>query len=430
MMLPYRLGLLLFVLLVRCASAIGHPKARKAWRGRKGWQERLVRAEEQARMRGRKGPWVHVHCASLGEFEQGTPVIREWRRRHPESPMLLTFFSPSGMEGVHAPEVDHVDYLPFDLLPSVRRFSRLLTISDTILIKYEIWPELIRALNAAGTRIHLVAARFDAGRHPLGWTGTFIRRSLGQLHGIQVQDERSAGHVLPYRWPVRVTGDPRVDQVLYTTTATPSERVAERLERITEWKERRKLLLVGSAWPGEWAALRTITEDSTDWVVLWFPHEVHAPYVADWAGHHDADWLSSWQGHTPGPGPWKTFSDIPGNPGMLVEDEIGVLKHAYRLADLAVVGGGWGKGVHNILEPAAFGVPVLCGPNVAGFREVEALSEMGAARVCASPEMLAGQCRDWMRNDDDRHRAGQAAAEWVERRKGTSRRIVDAISSC
>ena len=429
-MLLYRLAIQILRLGLWCAAALGHRKAKAAWRGRKGWHSRLEQAELHARKNGRTGPWIHFHCASLGEFEQGAPVIRLWRKQHPEAPILLTFFSPSGIEGVTETGADHVDYLPFDTPLSALKFSKALDISDTVFVKYELWPELMRALHRNNTRLHLVAARFDVGRHPLNKWGRLIRKHMGLLSTLQVQDLQSAQALRTFGFEAQVTGDPRVDRVFSATQDPIPGPIQERLKRIHEWKERQKLLVIGSAWPAEWQALRDILDTAHGWVVLWAPHDIDHPDIGHWASHKHTDYLSSWTGHTPGPGTYKTFDNVPGNPDMLIADEMGLLRFVYGMADVAVVGGGWGRGVHNVLEPAAFGIPVLCGPNVTGFREIEALKQSGGLKVCATADDLAKQCGLWMESKEAREEAGQSAAAWVVNQRGSALRIVSALQSC
>jgi 3-deoxy-D-manno-octulosonic-acid transferase len=410
----YRFAIQLLILGLRLAAVLGHRKARVAWRGRSGWLQRFSSAAQQAASRGRIGPWVHFHCASLGEFEQGAPIIQAWRDRHPETPMLLTFFSPSGIEGVDAPWVDHIDYLPLDAPRAMRRFSEALEISDSVLIKYELWPELIRALHFRRTRLHLVAARFDSGRHPLGRWGGFIRNHLGLFSTIQVQDKRSAAALQVHGLTAEVTGDPRADRVMSTLKEPAAPSVEAHLDRLRKWKGNRQLIVVGSAWPDEWNALREIAGKQEHWAVLWAPHEVGHPRVKAWAEPSDsALWSREEESEEPN----------------LILDQIGILKAAYSLADFAVVGGGWGQGVHNVLEPAVFGIPILCGPRVAGFREIEALREAGGLKVCDTPEALFSASSTWMLQAADRQRAGTAASGWVRAQEGAAIRIIDIIEA-
>ena len=418
-MLLYSLAIQILRAAVRMASAAGHPKSRRAWRGRIGWEDRLKQADADTRLSGRTGDWLHLHCASLGEYEQGAPLLERWRDRHPERPILLTFFSPSGVEGAHATLADHVDYLPFDTSGAMRRFAAAISISDTVLVKYELWPALIQHLTAHGTRVHLVAARFDAGRHPMSAWGWFIRRHMQALRTILVQDAQSAAVAKSFGVSTSVMGDPRLDRVASNVLQAPPAQVQERLDRIGRWAASRPLLVVGSAWPPEWQALASLQSRNTEWCILWAPHEVDAGYVTEWAQAGHTARLSAWEE--------ASANADEREPSMMILDEIGVLKYAYGLADIAVVGGGWGKGVHNTLEPAAFGVPVLTGPGIGGFREVQALLQCGAAEVCHTPDSLAERALDWMKDKPKRHRAGAAGAHWVQQHVGAAERIVDAI---
>lgn len=405
----YRLAIQLLLLGLRLASAFGHVKARAAWRGRKGQHERLLEAAARASSGGRIGPWMHFHCASLGEFEQGAPVIRTMRERNPDAPILLTFFSPSGMEGAQVSWVDHIDYLPFDTRRSMRRFYRSLDIQDTVLVKYELWPEMMDAAHRNGTRLHLITARFDPGRHPLGPWGSFIRRRLSLFSSIQVQDKRSAEALEDHGLEASITGDPRADRVISTSRDPLSGPLQTSLDRIRTWKGHRKLIVVGSAWPAEWSALKDIARNHEEWAVLFAPHETGHPRVRQWAETTSTALWSGLQGRTD---------------RNLILDKMGILKVAYGLADFAVVGGGWGHGVHNVLEPAAFGIPILCGPRIDGFREVEALRNVQALKVCDDGDALYAACSLWMVQDADRLRAGAAALEWLRTQEGATDRII------
>ena len=421
MLTAYRIVIVVLTAGLRLAAACGHTKARAAWHGRKGWAKRIQQAVQAARAQGRTEPWMHIHCASLGEYEQGAPVLKQWRERHPDQPILLTFFSPSGIEGVQESQADHVDYLPFDQPRAMRKWVGALEVSDLILVKYELWPELIRRYVDSGTRVHLVAARFDHGRHPMGWMGQWMRRQLGLLTTLQVQDAASAEVARSSGINAEVTGDPRVDQVRKTAQSTPPLNTAHASEQIRTWAGGRRLLVVGSAWPPEWRALADILDGHDQWAVLCAPHDINGRHVDGWSQHPDAVRFSSWNsGEVSGAMPSSS---------ILILDRIGILKYAYGLGDLAVVGGGWGQGVHNVLEPAAFGLPVLFGPAVAGFREIEALIQCGAARMCKTPSDLARCTSDWMMEAENRAKAGAQAAQWVNTHGGAALRIAKAIEA-
>ena len=417
MIVPYRIAIQLLHLGLRGAAMLGHKKAHIALSGRKGWQGRLMAAEVAARQRGRQGPWFHVHCASLGEFEQAAPVLSAWRSLHPTQPILLTFFSPSGISGASAPEADHIDYLPWDTPAQMRRFFGSLDISDTVLVKYELWPELMRSAHSAGTRLHLVASRFDAGRHPMNAWGGFVRKSLRTFATVQTQDAASGALLQDHGISSVATGDPRVDRVCDTLRADLPTHLGDSMDGIQRWIAGRKVLILGSAWGPEWDALPDLLDGHTEWCALVAPHELHGAHMEQWGSAEGVDLLSSLDGaaHAAGAG------------HILLLDAMGLLKYAYRLGDIALVGGGWGKGVHNTLEPAVYGLPVLCGPNIAGFREIAGLKDCGALRACASAEMLVRTGRQWMTEAEECQKAGAAAKAWVAGQSDAAFRIVKAI---
>jgi 3-deoxy-D-manno-octulosonic-acid transferase len=417
----HALTILLMQLGMAFASAMGHSKARKAWRGRKGWEERLLSASTQAKQNGKTGRWVHVHCASLGEYEQAAPVINKMREVAPDRPILLTFFSPSGKSAVAHTAADHVDYLPWDTARAMQRFQSVIQPSDTILVKYELWPELISSAASAGSNVHLIAARFDHGRHPANHKGFWIRKHLRLLATIQVQDAASAAVLSEYNLTATVTGDPRIDRVLETANQTPPTDIKLKLDALAQWKGERQMVIVGSAWAPEWNALLPLFEggQNPNWCILTAPHEVKGGHIEEWARQSSFPQTS------------KCEIEIPPPSSGLILDEVGILKFAYRLGDLAVVGGGWGAGVHNTLEPAVFGLPLAVGPKVEGFREIQALRNAKALQVCEDANQLASVVSEWMSASGANLRlnASQSGQKWVENNRGAADRIVQEVTS-
>jgi 3-deoxy-D-manno-octulosonic-acid transferase len=416
-LLLYRFVLLLLRLGLLVAGLFGVRKARKAIQGRRGWSKRWASADVKARQNGRKGSWIHLHCASLGEFEQGAEVMAALRRHQPQRPILLTFFSPSGVEGAFAPEADHVDYLPFDSGPAMRRFASTVEIGDSILVKYELWPGLIQALHRSGTRVHLVAARFDHGKHPLNASGFLVRSAMRQLTTLQTQDIASRDVLSDWGFDSLMTGDPRVDRVQQTRRIEPPGEVATALTAMQEWANGRRVIVVGSAWPPEWECLQAILDGHPEWCAWVAPHEVDAAHARQWGRTEGTTTLTALEN-----------PEIAAPAGkVLIMDRIGILKFAYRRGQFAIVGGGWGKGVHNTLEPAAFGLPVLFGPAIGGFREIDALMEVGAARMCANRGELTAHARHWMEDDVKLQHSGNAARTWVDEQSGAAERIVKEV---
>jgi len=416
--LLYPLGSAVLWVGLHLAAFFGHEKARKAVAGRRGWADRLAVAASTVALE-RPGPWIHVHCASLGEYEQAAPLLEALRNRAPKRPLLLTFFSPSGKEAVPADAADHVDYLPFDTLRNMRRFDAILPVADTVLVKYELWPRLIEVRLARDARLHLVAARFDPRRHPMGRWGGWVRKRLARFTHLLVQDEASAETIGSFGLGAEVLGDPRVDRVLSTVQTPPNGATQNRIDQIERWVDGRKLLVVGSAWEGDWKAVRQLLPDlpKSEWCLLVAPHEVQGRHVEAWAEESQFPRVSM-----------SLPEDRMGADGLIL-DEVGLLKHVYGLGAAAIVGGGWGAGVHNTLEAAAFGLPIAVGPNIAGFREIEALRAEGGLVVCSTPHEMAETVGQWMsaEGESSRAEAGAAAAAWVSRQSGAAVRIAERV---
>lgn len=414
----YSIGIALAWWLLRAASAFGHRKARLAVRGRHGWMARIQAAKATAIATGKTGRWLHVHCASVGEYEQAAPLLDALAAQAPNRPILLTFFSPSGREAITESAADHIDYLPWDGASETRRFAVLLDPEDTVLIKYELWPNLLRALGQHGTRIHLVAARFDRGRHPMNGWGWWVRQHLATLDSLHVQDAASQSTLAEFGLSCSVTGDPRADRVLQALDRPMHPVVQETLQRIEAWKGERQLLLIGSGWPGEWDALRIARENwPAGWAFVMVPHDITGASVDAWCSEADVVRTSECAS--------GAFQEATG----LVLDQMGCLRDAYRLADLAIVGGGWRAGVHNTLEPAAHGLPVAVGPKAEGFREIAGLHDVGALTIHLHPGGLADWIAEWTRTEHEvqRREAGQAAKAWVLAHRGAADRIVSAL---
>jgi 3-deoxy-D-manno-octulosonic-acid transferase len=399
--------------LLRLAAASGNTKA-KAWViGRRDWKNRLDKA-----LAGRKG-WIWFHCASLGEFEQGRPVLEEYRRRHPEKHVLLTFFSPSGYEvRKDYKGADVVCYLPLDTTGNVSAFVGAVNPEKVFFIKYEYWFNLLRELNKRDIPVYLVSSIFRKGQwffHPLA--GSFLRQ-LRKVRHFFVQDPgsekllRSAGIS-----QVTVSGDTRFDRVMtVSSTGAP-------IDWPTNWKKNRTLLVAGSTWPKDEALLLDLIKSSDEELLLLLvPHETDPRHLAG------IDREIARLGMTD---VTQRLSDIKTEPKaftrIIVVDRIGLLSRLYKHATVAYIGGGFGVGIHNTLEAAVYGVPLLFGPNYLKFSEAIGLVACGGAVSVQNKKELSEGLGRWLKNIDARNLAGKAAGEFVESRTGATNRILDAI---
>ncbi len=423
-------GTLLADLATRCwtlglqVAAPFHAKAKAAVKGRRDLWERLE--ERAGQLRG----CIWMHCASVGEFEQGLPVLEAIRMQHPGLPVLLTFYSPSGYEARRShPLATHVEYLPFDTPGNARRMCSLLQPRAALWVRYEFWPNHLMALHRAGVRTYLLSATFRSDQPFFRWYGGHMRRLLHGFDRIFVQDEASL-RLLESIGVERVShsGDTRFDRVLRIAEERGGIPLAHAFHRAYDTP----LLIAGSTWPEDEdllaQALKGLASAPRLLLVPHEPSEEHvqrcmrnmpAP-VARWTEVEQL--LERGGGHASGPN-----HDDPLFARTLVMDTMGLLSRAYQHADMAYVGGGFGNGIHNVLEAAAWGRPVVVGPAHRKFPEVQHLIDAGAAVEVRTAEELRRTLALWMERPEERQLAGLAAARYVRSMAGATDRTLPPI---
>ncbi len=346
------------------------PKAKKWIRGRRNWLRDLrKKIAPQERV-------IWFHCASLGEFEQGRPLMEETRRRFPEHRIVLTFFSPSGYEKRKEYDgADHVMYLPLDTARNARLLISTLAPELVIFIKYEFWYHYLHRLREKGTPLFLASGIFRPGQLFFRWYGRWYRKFLGFFTHIFVQHEASAQLLQAFGIThVTVAGDTRFDRVHKVVETAYRHPV---LERLTEG---RFTLVAGSTWEKDeqilQAAYRKLPEEMC-WIIA--PHELSEVHLQKLRERFPGSALLSALGEDPAQGT-----------RVVIVDSIGQLSYLYRYGNLAYIGGGFGKGIHNTLEAAAYSIPVIIGPNHRKFLEaVELVREGGAFAVLDENELLS-----------------------------------------
>jgi len=359
----YEIIIRLYVLVIRACAAFSDKAA--LWiDGRNDWEKRLRKAIPE------DGKVVWFHCASLGEFEQGRPVIEALRKKYPDRFILLTFFSPSGYQvRKNYSGADFVCYLPPDLIRSVRRFLDIAKPEIAIFVKYEFWFNFLRELNKRDVPVLLISARFRRDQHFFKWYGGWFRKKLQHFTEIHVQDKASAVLLrsVNYR-KVTISGDSRYDRV------RQNARHPKELPEITNWLNGKTAFIAGSTWP---------VDDN-----LMFPWNVEngaliiAPHEIDDARIKELE--KATQGKS------IRYSELKKSPDttktILILDNMGMLLSVYALGRAAYVGGGFGKGLHSILEPAACGLPVIFGPKHEKFPEAAALEKAGGGKSISNDE--------------------------------------------
>ncbi len=406
----YRAAIRAYALAIRIASLFSE-KAQKWVSGRKALFDDL---EEQAdAFGGRKKSWIWVHAASLGEFEQVRPILEELRGSYPEHGICLSFFSPSGFEArKDKTDADIVTYMPLDTRGNAERFVELLRPELVLFVKYELWYEHLKVLKENGTAVLLLAAVFRPQHRYFRWYGGFFRKMLQMLDGIHVQDERSKELLegIGIR-KVNCSGDPRYDRVWRISEEASS------LPEVERFKGSDFLLIAGSSWPAEEKLLERYMRNAPGSLKLLIaPHDVSEKHV------REIEKRFSWDR------PLR-YSDGPSDDSLaeariLIVDRIGLLARIYRYGDAALVGGGFSGNLHNVLEPAAQGLPVLFGPDVTEFPEAVDLIVHGAGFAVTDADSLEKPLSHWNEDEAEHEEVTEKASDFVESRRGSSRTIM------
>lgn len=364
----YDLGIRFYYALALLLS-LWDRKARLWVKGRKGWREDLrnrFSSNDQV---------VWFHCASLGEFEQGRPLIEGYRKRCPEDKILLTFFSPSGYEKRKDFEgADHVMYLPLDTRRNVRDFLKLVPLKKALFVKYEFWLHYLRQLSRKEIPIYLASGIFRPGQLFFRSHGRWYLRFLEHFTHIHVQQEESAALLRAHGiQQVSVAGDTRFDRVSALPGSPFSHPVLDR------WCKDKRVVVAGSTWEPDEALLSAVGASlpgDLGWIIA--PHEITEGHLKALLHRFPDAVLYT-----------ELTEEKAAHARVILVNSIGQLSYLYRYATLAYVGGGFGKGIHNTLEAATYGVPVIFGPRYQKFREAgELISLGGAFSVATEAEML------------------------------------------
>jgi 3-deoxy-D-manno-octulosonic-acid transferase len=356
----YNLGILIFSALARLASLF-NTRASLFVKGRKNWAGKIAEKIKP----GDRVIWVH--CASLGEFEQGRPVIEAIKKEMPHFKIFLTFFSPSGYEiRKNYAYADCISYLPADTPSNASRLVGLVNPEYVIFVKYEFWSNYISAIYKKGIPLYLVSGIFRKEQHFFKWYGSFFRKMLRKFEMIYVQDQNSLELLsgIGIKNALK-TGDTRFDRVVQIAGT------AKIIPQLEQFRGGGKLFLAGSSWkPDEEIIAEYINMYPAKMKWVFAPHEVDKSNVDRLASLFKVKTVK-----------FSQFSEKDSDSRVLIIDNIGMLSSAYSYAYIAAIGGGFGKGIHNILEPACWGIPVIFGPKYNNFKEAVDLLKEGGART-------------------------------------------------
>lgn len=348
---------------------------------------------------------IWFHSASLGEYEQGLPVMERIRAEYPQHKIVLTFFSPSGYEiRKNTKAADVIVYLPLDTSTNAKRFMQLVHPDRAFFIKYEYWPNYLKELKKAQVPTYLISGIFRKSQVFFKGYGGFYRQALQTFTHFFVQDSNSKVLLRSIEHNnVTVSGDTRFD------------RVSEILQRdnslpfVEEFINGNITVVFGSSWPKDEAMFTDFINASAGVKFIIAPHTIGADHIAEIKKgiSKKTALFSEKEG--------KNLADY----DVFIIDTIGILGKIYSYADVAYVGGGFGtSGLHNILEPAAFGIPVVIGPNHEKFPEAAAMIHFGGCLEAQGKESLETIFYELVHNDDYRHETGYKAGTFINMNRG------------
>ena len=390
-------------------AAFFHPKARLWIAGRKKtFNQNLPRFAPTNKV-------IWFHCSSLGEFEQGRPLIETFKKKYPNYKIALTFFSPSGYTiRKNYNHADWIGYLPHDTLKNAKKFITLLHPSMVFFVKYEFWFNYIAILKQKKIPLFVVSGIFRKTHYFFKWYGNYFLNQLKSIDHFFVQNEQSEKLLKSYGISqVTTTGDTRYDRVIEVSEGSLS------FPEIEDFIGSNKVFVAGSTWQKDEVLLtKLISESNSDFKFITAPHELkNVPHLA-----------RQFEGKAVKYSEISTTNNL-SDKTVLIIDTIGMLSSIYQYASIAYIGGGFGTGIHNTLEPAVFGTPIIFGPNYHKFDEAVLLIEQGGAFSINSYKELVEKFHALASNEMHRKMAGEMSKHVVFSNAGATEKIMGHISS-
>jgi 3-deoxy-D-manno-octulosonic-acid transferase len=401
--------ILLFASQVVQLLALFNPKMKLFVDGRKGVFERIREKINPS------DKTIWFHAASLGEYEQGLPVIEQIKIKYPEHKIVVTFFSPSGYEvRKNNTTADLTIYLPLDTKRNAQLFVELVHPEMVFFIKYEFWPNYLNELKKRAIKTYLISGIFRENQAFFKGYGGFYRNALNTFDYFFVQNENSKKLLQSIGFTnVKISGDTRFDRVVSILERDNS------LDFIEQFKDQKTTIVIGSSWPKDEAILVDyINSAPDDLKFIIAPHNIHHSEIGSLQSAIKKETLLFSEKENQNPANFQVF----------IIDTIGILTKIYSYADIAYVGGGFGNpGVHNILEPATFGVPIIIGPNYSHFAEATALVHQGGCVSISNSHELKEALDNLVSNIDVRHEKGHICETFVQMNKGATVTILISI---
>lgn len=405
MLLLYNAGIKLYFLLIRLVSFFN--KKAKLWvKGRKN--SALIRYPES----------IWFHFASLGEFEQGRPVLEQMRTLNPNSKIVITFFSPSGYEvRKNTPLADAVYYLPLDTRKNAVEFIETINPRLAIFTKYEYWYHFFNQLHQRNIPLYIISGIFRPDQVFFKWFGGLHRRMLGFVSYFFVQDEPSKQLLQNIGVNnVMVSGDTRFDRV-WANAQQPKP-----IAVIEDFKNGKKIFIAGSTWPADEKLVSALVRAYPQWKFIFAPHEISEEKIKNLIELLPKSSVIRYSQIAASAPHLSTYQ-------TLIIDNIGLLSSLYQCGDIAFIGGGFGVGIHNTLEAAAFGLPVIFGPNYSKFKEAHDLVDLKAGFSITDEAELKAVVHKLIDDDVFYAEANKKISAYVKEHTGATETIISYINS-
>lgn len=408
----YSLVIHLYAFIIALISPF-HKKARLMRLGQ--WKTNSILREKI----DRNAKYIWFHASSLGEFEQGRPMMEKIKATHPEYKILLTFFSPSGYEvRKNYKGADVICYLPFDTPYRVKKFLNLANPAIVVFIKYEFWGNYLTELKKRGVPVYIISAIFRPDQLFFQWYGKSYRKMLYCFNHLFVQDERSEKLLREFGITnVTVTGDTRFDRVLDVRDQARELPFIEKFLR-NKSGEKPVVMVAGSSWPQDEAIFIPYFHEHPEMKLIIAPHEIHREHLLSIQAMLKRPSVRLSEAH----------EDDLADKDCLIIDSFGLLSSIYRYGQIAYIGGGFGAGIHNTLEAAVYGVPVLFGPNYHKFKEAKDLIAVGGGFPISDEKDFHTKMDELLTYPEALAASGQASGDFVRNNTGATDKVLRQIS--